>query len=212
MRHISRPDRLKPNYYHAHETARMMELEGVRLASFRARAIAIGLDGLFILLLLVTCAYFVYGATALNFHYTVVGAEENGIKVSGQESKAWIKYFIEFGVPILYWGVLTWLTNGRTPGKWLSGVRVVSTAHNRITLWQSIERALGYSVSGLEFGFGFFQYFISLNRRTAHDRLAETIVIRDRERRLFRFKKKPTTHTEQPVETDTDQPLETLTA
>jgi len=33
--------------------------------------------------------------------------------------------------------------------------------------------------SFLEFGFGFVQYFIHPNRRTVHDRIAETIVIRE---------------------------------
>jgi len=43
-----------------------------------------------------------------------------------------------------------------------------------------VERALGYGASSLELGFGFIQYFIHPNRRTVHDRMAETIVIRDR--------------------------------
>jgi hypothetical protein len=37
---------------------------------------------------------------------------------------------------------------------------------------------LGYYASSLEFGFGFLQYFIDYNRRTVHDRIAETIVIK----------------------------------
>jgi uncharacterized RDD family membrane protein YckC len=51
--------------------------------------------------------------------------------------------------------------------------------HRRMTLWHSFERALGYGASALELGFGFFQYFIHPNRRTVHDRIAETIVVRD---------------------------------
>jgi hypothetical protein len=49
-----------------------------------------------------------------------------------------------------------------------------------MSLWHSFERALGYGASALEFGFGFVQYFIHPNRRTVHDRMAETIVIRDK--------------------------------
>jgi uncharacterized RDD family membrane protein YckC len=48
-----------------------------------------------------------------------------------------------------------------------------------MTIWHSFERALGYGASVLEFGFGFIQYFIHPNRRTVHDRIAETIVIRE---------------------------------
>jgi len=48
-----------------------------------------------------------------------------------------------------------------------------------MSLWHSVERALGYAASTLELGFGFLQYFIHPNRRTVHDRIAETIVARD---------------------------------
>ena len=76
---------------------------------------------------------------------------------------------------------------GRTVGKRVMGLRVVSTAHERLTLWQCIERALGYGASALEGGFGFIQYFIHPNHRTVHDRIAETIVVTER-----RPKTKPT--------------------
>jgi uncharacterized RDD family membrane protein YckC len=78
----------------------------------------------------------------------------------------------------LYFGLLTYLGRGQTIGKKLLKIRVVSIAHERLSLWHSIERSLGYGASILEGGFGFFQYFIHPNRQTVHDRIAETIVIR----------------------------------
>ena len=59
------------------------------------------------------------------------------------------------------------------------GIRVVSLTHHRLSLWHSIERALGYGASALELGFGFVQFFIEPNRRTVHDRIAETIVVKE---------------------------------
>jgi uncharacterized RDD family membrane protein YckC len=56
---------------------------------------------------------------------------------------------------------------------------VVSLTHPRITLWTAVERALGYGASFLELGFGFLQYFLNPNRQTVHDRIAETIVVRE---------------------------------
>jgi uncharacterized RDD family membrane protein YckC len=56
-------------------------------------------------------------------------------------------------------------------------IRVVSLAHDHLTLSHSLERALGYAASALEAGFGFVQYFIHPNRQTVHDRIAETIVV-----------------------------------
>ena len=81
---------------------------------------------------------------------------------------------------VLYFGLATYFGNGRTPGKRLMHIRVVSLVHERLGVWHSFERALGYGASALEFGFGFVQYFIHPNRRTVHDRIAETIVVTDR--------------------------------
>jgi len=78
---------------------------------------------------------------------------------------------------VFYFGMTTYLGRGRTPGKAILGIRVVSLVHRRISLWHSVERALGYAASLLEFGFGFVQFFIHPNRRTVHDRIAETIVV-----------------------------------
>ena len=60
------------------------------------------------------------------------------------------------------------------------GIRIVSLGNERISLWQSVERALGYGAAALEFGFGFLQFFIHPYRRTAQDRLAETIVVKEK--------------------------------
>ena len=54
----------------------------------------------------------------------------------------------------------------------------VSIFHHQMGFWHSIERALGYGASALEFGFA--QCFIHPNRRTVHERMAETI--RDKRR------------------------------
>ncbi len=79
----------------------------------------------------------------------------------------------------LYFGLSNYFGNGQTPGKRLLRIRAVSLVHNRLSLWHSFERALGYGASMLELGFGFVQYFIHPNRRTVHDRIAETIVVRE---------------------------------
>jgi uncharacterized RDD family membrane protein YckC len=79
----------------------------------------------------------------------------------------------------LYFGLATYIGRGKTPGKWLMRIRVVSLVHERLSFWHAVERALGYGASALEFGFGFVQYFMHPNRRTVHDRIAETIVVSD---------------------------------
>jgi uncharacterized RDD family membrane protein YckC len=179
------PNWLKPKQYHAHETARMRALEGLPLASFRARGVALTIDvfGIFLVVCIILIIRHGAGKFNLSFNLSPESAGKN-FRLNGRDL-GWVNYAVEFGIPIIYWGLMTYLTNGRSIGKWIAGIRVVSTSHPRITLWQSIERALGYSVSALEGGFGFIQYFITPNRRTAHDRLAETIVIRDPDRQLL---------------------------
>jgi RDD family len=83
-------------------------------------------------------------------------------------------------VIVLYFGLCTYFTNGKTIGKWMLRIRVVSLTQQRVSLWQSMERALGYGASALEAGFGFLQFFINRNRQCVHDRIAETIVVDER--------------------------------
>jgi uncharacterized RDD family membrane protein YckC len=90
-----------------------------------------------------------------------------------------LKHWYSLAFLVLYFGLFTYFSNGKTPGKWLFRIRVVSLAHGRLSLWHSIERALGYGASILELGFGFLQYFIHPNKRTVHDRIAGTIVVKD---------------------------------
>jgi len=74
---------------------------------------------------------------------------------------------------------MTRYLGGKTLGKRLLRIRVVSLSHEHLTLWQCVERALGYGFSSLEGGFGFLQYFLHPNRQTLHDRIAETVVLWD---------------------------------
>ena len=64
------------------------------------------------------------------------------------------------------------------------GRRLVSLTGERMGLWQSFERGLGYGAAVLEGGVGFLQYFWDRNRMCAQDRLAETIVV-DRRKRAY---------------------------
>jgi len=158
-----------PKTYDAHETKRMHTIHGAPLASFGRRSAAFVADflvafGLFLLVL-------IPGGKLVNR----IGFETGDINL-----KFDLGHWYSLLLLVAYFALWTYWTNGRTPGKWLFGIRVVSLVHERMTLWHSIERALGYGASALEFGFGFLQYFIHPNRRTVHDRIAETIVVQDR--------------------------------
>ncbi len=165
----------KNNTYNGTESHRMQELHGLPLASFKSRAGAFFLD--FMITAVVCMPLLMLGARQLQKFGLV---KEDLLLVFDYEH--W--YSI---IPLVaYFSLSVYYGNGKTLGKRLMGIRVVSVVHEKIGFWHAVERALGYGASFLEFGFGFLQYFIDPNRRTVHDRIAETIVIQDRKPKLRR--------------------------
>ena len=163
---------MKVTRYNAAETERSRELHGQPLASFAARAGALATDfvlaGVCFMVIVYPVAVMLMQSGVIETHGDVV-LRLNFFR--NWYSVVWL---------VLYFGLTTYRGKGQTPGKKLFGIRVVSVVHTHLGLWHSLERALGYGASALEFGFGFFQYFLDPNRRTVHDRIAETIVIRTR--------------------------------
>jgi uncharacterized RDD family membrane protein YckC len=163
----------KSRLYKAHETERMRELDGMELASFASRAAAFSID------FLVDGALFLgvlFAVGKLLNRFTSLGKSNQDIHLELNFFHNW--YSVLYLV--VFFGLSFYLGNGRSLGKRAMGIRVVSLVHHRMSLWHSIERALGYGASALELGFGFVQYYIHPNRRTVHDRIAETIVIREK--------------------------------
>jgi uncharacterized RDD family membrane protein YckC len=152
--------------FRALATGRRHALDGTPLASFRARAAAFIVDFAVCLALM--------GLVALPAALERRAADPSGSLVIAIEpfDSLWGLTLV-----VAYFGIGTYIGKGRTPGKRLLGIRVVSIAHDHLTLWHSFERAFGYAASVLEAGFGFVQYFIHPNHQTVHDRIAETIVI-----------------------------------
>lgn len=139
-------------------------LQGLPLASFGARALAFLVDSLIV--------------------FALLGAATRWSPIAGRwpgqafELSFDARDVVSFAGFIAYFGLATFIGKGATPGKRLTGIRVVSLVHDRMSLWHCVERALGYAASSLEAGFGFLQYFTHPNGQTVHDRIAETIVIR----------------------------------
>src|ERR1041385_9081783 len=112
-----------PRRFTAHETAREQSLEGLPLAGFRARAIAFVVD------------FVLSGVAWLAVALPVASL---GVKVGWLKPGLHLDYnFHEwYALPFLvaYFGLLAYWTDGRTPGKRLAGIRVVSLKHPRLTL------------------------------------------------------------------------------
>lgn len=144
----------------------MQSLAGVPLAAFWQRAMAFVID-----FAVVLAVFFPYQIAR---EYLAVKSFQQALQVELHfhphdfEDLIWL---------VAYAGLFVWRSNGRTVGKRLMRIRVLSLRKPEITLWQAVERALGYGASTLEAGFGFVQFFIDFNRQCVHDRIAETIVV-----------------------------------
>lgn len=160
---------IKKRNYNGTETHRMQELDGLPLATFISRAVAFIVD--FLITIVVSVPILILGAKLLE----LFGLVKDDLRLVFD-----FRHWYSFILIVAYFSLSIYYGNGKTLGKRLMGIRVVSLVHEKIGFWHAVERALGYGASFLEFGFGFLQYFIDANRRTVHDRIAETIVIQDR--------------------------------
>ena len=76
----------------------------------------------------------------------------------------------------LYFSILMSL-NGQTLGKYVMGVRVVRLDGRRLSFFQSFLRWIGYFLSAIPLGLGFFMSLVDDRRRTLHDRMVGTCVV-----------------------------------
>jgi uncharacterized RDD family membrane protein YckC len=173
------------HYYDSSKIKHSSQLEGLELADFTRRFIALFIDLIILFIVLFVTGTILDYCGLIDFGLKIGISPEktsniipdvnNNIHINVPE---FLKIIFKLLIPVLYFGLITFCTNGYTLGKRIFRIRIISTNHKHLTLWHSIERSLGYYASSLEFGFGFLQYFIDYNRRTVHDRIAETIVIK----------------------------------
>lgn len=151
-----------PHYFRARETAREDALDGLELATFGRRAVGFTIDFIVVVLL-----------------RKVIGFGWEAYVPHQWERHTLINFphAIDVVIFVAFFSLSLYLGQGQTIGKRLTRTRVLSLSHERLSLWHSLERALGYGASFLEGGLGFAQYFTQRNRQCAHDRLAETVVV-----------------------------------
>lgn len=152
---------------HVPHLEHLRSLDGIPLASFWSRAVAFIIDLAIILVIVILIGL----PTAFSNYHSGITKD----LVVPFEPFHNLKGIIAL---ILYFGSLTYMWKGKTIGKYLLKIRVISLKEDNITLWQSIERTLGYGASALEAGFGFFQALWYENRQSVHDRIAETFVVK----------------------------------
>jgi uncharacterized RDD family membrane protein YckC len=79
-----------------------------------------------------------------------------------------------FGVGYL---LLFWTASGKTPGKAVLGLRVVTRDGHRLKLGHSLLRIVGYVLSAITFYLGFLWVAVDARQRGWHDHLAGTQVV-----------------------------------
>ncbi len=73
--------------------------------------------------------------------------------------------------------ILFWTLAAQTPGKYLLGLRIYRLDGERLTFRRALRRYVGYLLSFMAFGLGFFWILIDNRRRGFHDIFADTCVV-----------------------------------
>lgn len=87
---------------------------------------------------------------------------------------------LSFGWMAIYFTAFVALWDGHTPGKRALGIRIVRLSGTPISWWVAFERFGGYGASVFTGMLGFFEMFWDSNRQALHDKLARTVVVRER--------------------------------
>ena len=131
---------------------------GYRPAGFWIRLVAALIDGIWISLLL--------AAASLPFG--------GPLSPNGQLVVTFLSLLVGIVVP-----VLGWATIGATPGKLLTGLRVIGGDRRRgIGFGRALMRLCGVWVSAAILGIGFLMVAFTRDKRALHDHLAGTAVMR----------------------------------
>ena len=162
----------------------IIDEETTVLATFWQRFLAILIDFIVIILLFIgTINLLEFFGLHLN-SVNIKGMHDIEIKAEGISETGITFLKVGFAtIPTIYFTLTNYFTKGKTLGKWIMRIRIVSIYHPKISFWHCVERALGYAASTLEAGLGFLQIFWNPNRMCLHDRIAETIVVQDKKKK-----------------------------
>lgn len=134
-------------------------------AGFWVRAGATLIDSILVIAITYPILYAIYGSAYFG--------EENTNVLSGPAD-----FLVSYVFPAVG-SIVFWLTKQGTPGKLALSLRVVdANTGNSLTIGQSIGRYLGYFVSTLPLGLGFFWVAFDSRKQSWHDKMANSVVVR----------------------------------
>ncbi len=173
---------------------RKVSEEEKRHGTFNRRMIAATIDALLVTALISPVVDMVflktYGTTNITIQDIVTHA--NAQTDSAQAVHAFLselqssglleRLVVNFKWQVFVFGIYTtlcWHYWAATPGKLLCGLKIIDAKTGApMKDWQSILRFLGYFISSLPLGLGFFWIGLNKKRRGWHDYLAGTMVVR----------------------------------
>lgn len=94
---------------------------------------------------------------------------------------------LTFGWIGVYFVITMALFGGSTLGKKLLGLKVVRLNNKPIGIWYSFERFGGYAAGVATGLLGFFQVYWDPNRQAIHDKIAGTVVLDTRKKRINKY-------------------------
>ena len=157
-----------------------------KFAGFWRRLIAYMIDStiiviVFLILFMIAMMALFFGSISGNNSGLLVSLLDPSI-ASSHVAFIWIFYTV---VSIAYFTYF-YGTTGKTPGKMLLGLQVVSTDGKSISFGTAFLRAVGYLVSGALFNIGFIWAAFDKKKQGWHDKIAGTVVIIKKQHNEYR--------------------------
>lgn len=146
-------------------------------AGFISRAIAFVLDIVVMTVAVLAAVALLQALLGFFTLYGLIGqrvVQSSPFREIGVVVIALIGVGVAVGYPVVFWVLL-----GQTPGKLLMGVRIARTNGKPLTIGRALLRYLGYWLSAIPLGLGFFWVLVDDQRQGWHDKLADTYVIYD---------------------------------
>lgn len=145
----------------------------IRYAGFLRRFAATLIDTLILVIILTPLTYFFSGSG----DYPELAGKAEMAAQAGDAGFGWATLLINDLLPMVL-VIFFWVRYRGTPGKHLMDCQVVdATTFDNLSVRQAVLRYVGYFLSLLPLGLGFFWMIRDRKRRGFHDLIAHTVVI-----------------------------------
>lgn len=137
--------------------------ESFEYVGFWLRCGASLIDGIIIIVLTFPILYLIYGVEYFNSDSFIQGTPD---------------FIISYILPLVA-TILFWVYKSATPGKMALSVKIVDAkTGNPLSVRQSTIRYIGYYISLIPLGLGYFWVIWDAKKQSWHDKMAGTVVVR----------------------------------